>query len=552
MFSSLAALERFGAQTALIDRGRQIRYAELIARADELVAELPPRSLVFLQARNRIDAIAAYLGCLRGGHVAYLFGDAEPSQLDRLAELYRPNALFHARSSGVELTKLPHAPPPLHPDLCVLLSTSGSTGSPKLVKLSRRNVESNAHAIADYLRLTAADRAITSLDFNYAYGLSVLHSHWAVGGALVLTQASVVNAAFWADFTAGAATSFAGVPYTFELLAGQDDWAASPTLRYVTQAGGRIAPSLARRLAELGARHGWELFLMYGQTEAAPRIAYLPPDKALTHPDCIGRAIPGGVLSLVDDEMRVIEAAETPGQLRYAGPNVMMGYADRAEALTTDETPPALLTGDLAVLTTDGLYRIVGRVSRIVKPFGVRTNLDEVQEIARARLADAVTAGTDAGIVVATTLPPPADFAASLAAAIKLPAFMVQVLQLDAIPRLPSGKLDAPALLALAKLEAKPAQPAEPSSFLDRFMRELRNILGLSSGNWRSVREIYAALLERPVDGGSTFAGLAGDSLTYVQAMLALEDYLGAPPEDGWETLTVDELEARRGAQAVL
>ena len=555
MGDTLVALERFAGLTALVDGARHVTYGELIDRADRLASALPPRSLVFLQAANTVEAIAAYLGALRADHVVHLVGETDEGRLGRLLALFRPNALIRSSAGGVDVEHLSGAAAPMHPDLRVLLSTSGSTGSPKLVKLSARNLESNALAIAEYLGITAADRAITSLTFNYSYGLSVLHSHWAAGASLALTEASVVDPAFWATFAQSGATSLAGVPYTFELLARNEAWAASPSLRYVTQAGGRMAPELARRLAGLGARHGWDLYIMYGQTEASPRIAYLPPKLASTHADCIGVAIPGGRISLIAEDGSAVGADETPGELRYEGPNVMMGYAEEPAALALDETPPALLTGDIALRTAEGLYRIVGRVSRIVKPFGVRINLDEVQAIARATLPDAVCAGSDARLVIAATQAPPVKFVDELAASLGLPAYLVQALQLDEIPRLANGKVDHQSLLRLSEAAddgvsgQAGSAPGEEAGFLGRFVLEMRNILGLSAQQWASVRDIYAALLNRPdVNGASSFAALAGDSLTYVQITLALEEYLGHAPE-GWEGQTIDELERARDEQ---
>ena len=133
----------------------------------------------------------------------------------------------------------------------MLASTSGSTGSPKLVRLSRENLLSNAVAIGDYLELGTADRAITTLPLHYCYGLSVVNSHLVAGASLRLTERSVVDDAFWLDFAEAGATSFAGVPYTFDMLdaAGFAE-RELPTLRYITQAGGRLDPERARRFAD--------------------------------------------------------------------------------------------------------------------------------------------------------------------------------------------------------------------------------------------------------------------------------------------------------------
>ncbi|MBT9471355.1 MAG: AMP-binding protein [Pseudomonadota bacterium] len=554
-------LETYADAVALIDGGVEISYASLTRSAQQVSDQLGrDRQLVFLEARNDSASIAAYLGCLRGGHPVYLFGSQDAERAEGLAEHYRPNVILRVREDAVETEWRHRQTLALHPDLRVLLSTSGSTGSPKFVKLSERNIHSNTESIAEYLELTARDRAATSLSFNYSYGMSVVNSHLAVGASLLLTERSVSEHAFWDEFTAGGATSFAGVPYTFELLRrGGEAWARSPSLRYITQAGGRLSPEHVRHFAALGASSGWRFYVMYGQTEAAPRIAYLPPEYADAYPDCIGVAIPGGELSLLDPSGHPVLDAGPEGELAYRGPNVMMGYALATADLATDETPPLLLTGDIARRNEQGLYQIVGRTSRIVKPFGVRINLDELQEQVRALVPGAVCAGDDGRIVIAC--PPPASDAeiaelpSRLAVAYNLPVFLFHVRAVTEVPLLGNGKTDIQAVLALA-----PAAPAQgtgvggDAGLFSRLARRAAVALGLSReespAGWGSVGAIFEAFLEgRPIDDDSSFEALAGDSLSYVQTHLALEDYLGVVPDD-WDQWSVADLERLRAGEA--
>ncbi|UUL76722.1 AMP-binding protein [Pseudarthrobacter sp. Fe7] len=167
------------------------------------------------------------------------------------------------------------------------------------MRLSHSNLQANAESIASYLGITVRDRAATTLPMSYCYGLSVINSHLLRGATLVLTGLSVVDPCFWELFRWQRCTSFAAVPYTFELLdrVGFGDMDL-PDLRYVTQAGGRLAPDQVRRYAQLGGRQGWELFVMYGQTEATARMAYLPPHLAAEHPEAIGVPVPGGAFRI--------------------------------------------------------------------------------------------------------------------------------------------------------------------------------------------------------------------------------------------------------------
>jgi acyl-CoA synthetase (AMP-forming)/AMP-acid ligase II len=558
------SIERFGDAVAVIGNGRSVSYVELASAADRFAEGLPAeRSLIFLECHNTIEAIAAYLACLRKNHVVHLFGDMPEDRLSDLIERYRPAAVIREhivlndRSATYEL----------HEGLRVLLSTSGSTGSPKFVKLSENNLFSNAESIAEYLELTKADRAVTSLKFNYSYGMSVINSHFAVGGSLVLTEQSVVSPEFWTALETSHATSFAGVPYTFELLAKSNKWAGSPGLRYVTQAGGRLSPELVSHFTSLGDQHGWRFFVMYGQTEASPRMAYLPPEVALSNPECIGVAVPGGQFSILSEAGTSIEQSDTPGELVYSGPNVMMGYAEKPSDLGSDEAPDYLKTGDIAVLTDAGLYRIVGRMARMVKPFGVRLNLDELQAQIQRDLPGAVCTGNDEQIVIAAPDASSIDLDATtsaLAGRYNVPPFMIAIVPVAEIPQLPSGKPDYRAIMLLHRKDDPPraiqglrhkvvltmrmvTQPA----FYQRVAYEAAAIVGLVKPDWQDVRSIYAAIAKgRAVLDDDTFSGLAGDSLSYIQTSLALEAYLGLLPEN-WETLSVADLEGMRSNEAV-
>ena len=283
---------------ALLAGTGPVTYADLAARVEARATELgATRRVVLLEAANDVDSVVTYLAALAGGHPVLLAAPGDTERHADLVDRYRPDVV---QASGRQMREVRSGTGhDLHPDLAVLLSTSGSTGSPKLVRLSLANVLANARSIAAYLGIRDTDRAITSLPLHYCYGLSVLNSHLVSGAAVVLTELSVADACFWDLVDASGATSFAGVPYTFELLeaSGFRDRAV-PSLRYLTQAGGRMDPARVREYAELGRRRGWDLFVMYGQTEATARMAYLPPDLAAEHPEAVGVPIPGGAFRL--------------------------------------------------------------------------------------------------------------------------------------------------------------------------------------------------------------------------------------------------------------
>jgi acyl-CoA synthetase (AMP-forming)/AMP-acid ligase II len=329
-----------------------------------------------------------------------------------------------------------------------------------------------------------------------------------------------------------------------------------------------MSPEMVRRYAALGLASGWRFFVMYGQTEASPRMAYLPPELAASHPGCIGVPIPGGSITLLDEASTPVDAPDTPGELAYAGPNVMMGYARSPDELASDETPPYLLTGDLACRNAAGLFYIVGRTSRFVKPFGVRIDLDRVEARARERCPSAVAAGTDSLIVVAVLrreIGKAADeLATELSAAYGLPKHSFRILAVEALPRLANQKPDYQSMLAAAGANRSPGDakartgglPALASVVLSpdyarQFAVEALRLLGLAAERWDSVADVYRSVLgAQNIVPGDSFTSLAGDSLSYVQVELILERLFDRLPPD-WPQMTVRELEDRRAHEAV-
>ena len=510
----VTALAAHGDRPALTDGAASVTYAELAVRVKRAQAGLgSEQQLVGLVPAPTTDFVVAYLAALAGRHTVLLSRD------DVLAGAYGASRAW--RDGGFAATG--RTAPALHPDLRLLLSTSGSTGSPKLVRLSATNLESNARAIAASLGLSRDDRALTTLPLDYCYGLSVLHSHLGVGASVVLSDLSVTDPALWRLARATGVTSFAGVPYTFDLLDAAG-WPTVPTLRQVTQAGGRLAPERVTAIAGRGRREGWELVVMYGQTEATARMAYLPPALAAAHPSAIGVAVPGGDLRLAPVEGQPAGI----GELVYSGPNVMMGYALGAPDLARGPELTELRTGDLARQSDTGLFEVVGRASRFAKLFGQRIDLDRVETL--LTLGDhevACAESPDAGRLVVALggrLAPLAveEVTATAAAATGLPPHAIAVVPVRALPRLPNGKVDQQ---AVARLESGPDDlpaltPAE------------------------AVTALYRTVLRRrTVTPQDTFTGLGGDSLSYVELAIRLESRLGRLPAD-WPDRPISDLAA--------
>jgi acyl-CoA synthetase (AMP-forming)/AMP-acid ligase II len=520
-------LRAFGERVALVTSDGDVTFRDLAVRVDQAARRLGQgRRLVLVAGANSLDAVVAYLGALAAGHPVLLAPD-DGAAIESLTSAYDPDVVvgtvggqwaYRQRRAGSA-----HV---LHPDLALLLSTSGSTGSPKLVRLSYDNLRANAESIATYLGIGEHDRAATTLPMHYCYGLSVLHSHLVRGAGLILTNLSVADTCFWELFRRAGGTSFAGVPYTFTLLDRVGfDTMRLPRLRYVTQAGGRLAPDRVRHYAQLGRRQGWDLFVMYGQTEATARMAYLPPDLADSHPGAIGVPVPGGNIRLdpLDDDLDD-DPDSGVGELVYTGPNVMLGYAQGSADLSAGRTVTELRTGDLARRGPGGLYEIVGRSSRFVKVFGLRIDLQRVEAALEADGVAACGVARDDELVVAVeTVGQHTRLGRVIAQRCGLPVRAVRVVAVPALPRLATGKIDHRAVARLGDSPAVAPRTPDPAA----------DLCG-----------VYAEVLDRDdVTSDSTFVGLGGDSLSYVEMSVRLEEVLGRLPA-GWHTMAIRDLQS--------
>lgn len=406
---------------AISNDGKRITYRELVEFGAELGRVAGGRGLVFSLCQNSVGALAGYVAFLNNRLVPLLLDAAlDRELLDNLLAAYRPKYIWLPVDRRVGLSgrkivfeKYGYAllendcrnQYALNDELALLLTTSGSTGSPKLVRQAYRNIQANARAIAQYLELGQHERPITTLPMNYTYGLSIINSHLLVGATLLLTSQTFFDKGFWQFFKEQKATSFGGVPYTYEILKRLRFFKMDlPSLKTMTQAGGKLTPELTREFAEYAGKKGLRFFVMYGQTEATARMSYLSPEYALSKCGSIGLPIPGGAFNLVDDARNTLNASETVGELVYQGPNVALGYAECGEDLAKgDEWGGVLVTGDMAKRDGDGFYYITGRKKRFIKLYGNRVNLDEVERLIKTVVPDCACAGGDDHMIILIT-----------------------------------------------------------------------------------------------------------------------------------------------------
>lgn len=521
------------------DDGRSASYGELRREAGRLGETFGPgKKLILIVAGNDVDTVTTYVAALNAGQAVVLVAPEPAGLIDHVCEHYDPNFICRRTGAGWRIEERHARELPLHPELACMLSTSGTTGEGKFVRLSYRNLLSNALSIVEYLGIRNDDRFLLNLPINYSYGLSILNSHLVAGACVLASDRSVTEPALWDFFRSHRGSGFPGVPHTYKLLeASKFENLDLPDLRTMTQAGGRLPEPLARKFAKWAGERGVRFFIMYGQTEASPRIAYLPPELAETHPDCIGRPIPGGTIELVGPDGTPVEGVGEIGELQYSGPNVMMGYATQLSDLALPPGPPVLRTGDLAMRTAEGLFKIVGREKRFLKIYGLRISLDEIERRLEAESVRALCAGNDEFLGVMTTASDGTDqeLVERISRISGLPPAVIVLLRVSEFPLLPTGKIDyrraGQMLLEVHTARAR-RQPTDRTAgaAVETAMTSISRIYS----------EAFPGKAIRPED---SFVSLGGDSLTYVSVAVSLEELLGSLP-DNWEKVSVAELEA--------
>lgn len=324
-------LEVFAGATAIINTdGQAISYATLADLANSFSQNFPRnnRQLFLLEADNSLESIVAYLSALRSHVPIILIPRDKIDTFENVFNQFQPTLTYRAQHENFLLEQhqeVNSSNQDFSDSLALLLSTSGTTGSAKLVKLSLANINANAKSIAEYLHLSSSERAIVSLPMYYSFGLSVINSHLSIGASLVLCNDTVIEDQFWQTFNLYGCTSFAGVPYSYELLKRSGfEKKLLPSLRYMTQAGGKLPKELVEYYAMLGQQNGWQFYVMYGQTEATARMSYLPPEHVIADSSSIGIAIPQGYFELMDESGQIINDTHINGELIYHGPNVML------------------------------------------------------------------------------------------------------------------------------------------------------------------------------------------------------------------------------------
>ena len=450
------------------DTEHVVSYGELCQAVEEFRKKELPRCVVFELCENCAGALVGYIAFESNGQVPLLLSAGlDAGLLRNLEDTYTPayywlpdrkadsvEGIPVFKRYGYTLIKTNHEPYPIHEDLSLLLTTSGSTGSPKLVRHKYGNLEANAANVAKVFGWTPDERSICDLPMNYTMGLNVINSHLIVGACALMVSRNMMDYRFWEFIREQKGTNFCGVPYSYEIMRRLGfDRMDLPELRTLAEGGGKLTDKMFKWIAEYCKNSGKRFCATFGTSETSARMAFLDPDKALDKIGSMGKAIPNGELFLIDEMKN--DDGSTTGELGYRGPNVTMGYAlCRDDLLKNDEFCGEYHTGDIAKRDKDGFYFIVGRKGRFLKLFGLRVSLDETERILKTwqPSADFVCIGDDKRMSIFTTDPELKEsIIPYISEKTNLHNSAFRVFVIDSIPRNDYGKVKFSALEEMIK-----------------------------------------------------------------------------------------------------
>lgn len=448
-------------RVAAIDSdGKQLSYGEICSFADKLEHLLKPHSLYFMLTENNVGGIAWTISGILSGNVPLLLNAHQDDGLvDNLIEIYKPPFIVLPASCSEKYpdcesvatlfgytllaTGYPHVK--MNNLLSHLLPTSGSTGSPKLVRHKYENIEAAALNISTFFGIKESDRPLMVLPLYYTMGLSMVFSHFKKGACVLITGESMMSPKFWSFMKEQRASSFTGVPFSFKILDQMRIYRRDyPDLKLLTQGGGKMERDLNLKFATWCQETGREWIATYGQSEGTARMAYLPPKWAVEKAGSIGVAVPNGHLWLVDQDGNEIIEPFVNGEMCYAGKNVTMGYAScQEDLLKGDERNGSMRTGDMAYFDKDGCFYIVGRLGRFLKLYGKRVGLDESEQIVRDALSiECACTGDDEKMLVFTTAKDrDRDILSVLVDKTGMPATAFEIRVIEEMPKNEAGKI---------------------------------------------------------------------------------------------------------------
>ena len=395
--SFLNHISKYKKKIALTDGITNLSYEKLIDRSKKFTNKIEKRSLIFLMTNNDLQTICFYLGLiLKKSTTALLNGNIKDDNLKKLLLKYKPKYIIAKKKTFISKYELidkknnysifirkEKISYKISKNLALLLTTSGTTGNPKFVRLSYENFSDNIKNIIKSIKIKKNDSVITTLPVSYTFGLSIINTFLFSGSKIFINEKSIMDKKFWVEYKKFKPTHFYGVPFTFEILSKlKFKNLYTSSLKTIAVAGGKLSQEILKKLINFSFKKKIKFYNMYGQTEASPRMAVLDDKYKLKKINSIGKPINGGKFILMSERKKKIFTPYTEGSLKYSGKNVFMGYSKSYRDLNKENQNNMMLdTGDLAFFDLNNFFYIVGRKKRFIKLFGIRINLDDIEEI---------------------------------------------------------------------------------------------------------------------------------------------------------------------------
>lgn len=415
------------------------------------------KNFIFLLYKNNIDFYLFYLKFLFSKDVVLLLNaNINSKYLFNLISTYKPDFLIFPKNKFEKIDNYAkrfsigsydfyncnrYYNHDLNKDLAVLLTTSASTGTKKFVRISYNNIYENTKAIIKYLNIKSTDRLITTLPVDYTYGFSQINTHLMQNAPIIVNNFSIVQKEFWDLLIKSKATSFGGVPFSFEILKKLNFSIKNfSKIKTITQAGGKLSEELQKEFSNYFYKKKISFFIMYGSTEATSRMSYLPPKKSREKLGSVGIPIPGTKIEIMKTKKN-----EKQGEIIFKGKNVSMGYCESLKDLTKGDLNLGVLhTGDIGFKDKENYIYIVGRKKRFIKVLGHRINLDELEEKIKEKFKsqNILCTGEDNLLNVFSTDKSKFDLIkAYLKKNIKLNDKLFKIILIKKIPKNTSGKI---------------------------------------------------------------------------------------------------------------
>lgn len=441
------------------NEGISLTYGELVNNVNVFYPHLKKRAAAFILCRNTVGSLLGYISFVEHDVVPLMLSSRiDEELLNTLMTTYTPAYLWVPADEvskfsyqavyqcyGYVLFETDNELYPINEKLQLLMTTSGSTGSPKLVRYKKGNLEANAKNVAIAFGWTKDERPICDLGMQYTMGLNVINTHLYVGATVLLTTYNLFSGEFWEYLKAEKATNFTGVPFSYDIFARLHfDRMDLPYLTTLSQGGGKLTDKRFIWLADYAKKNNKRFIASFGTTETSARMCVLPAEYAETKVGSIGKAIPEGELFLVDSDGNVLTDLVAEGEMCYKGPNVTMGYAICREDLNKgDEWNGIYRTGDLARRDEDGCYYVTGRLSRFLKLLSYRVSLDQCERLIQEQFnIECACTGTDQRMDIYITdvdkVKEVQDFVCNKTGLFRN---LFKVFAIDSIPRNDSGKI---------------------------------------------------------------------------------------------------------------